>query len=127
MPQFMLIGLCEPRDGTDQAAFDEWFVDQHIEDTTHCPNFIRGRVYKLAGPHLSIDTPSKYLSVYEVEADSYEEAERVLNEWQADPNAWEGRAHHMQTMNKYGEIPMAVRGSGWFELLGDYAGPANRG
>ena len=123
MPSYMLIGLCEPQDESGQAAFDEWFVEQHIEDTTHCPNFVRGRVFKLSGPHLDITTPSKYLSVYEVEADSYEEAERVLNEWQANPDAWSGRAHHTATMAKHGEIPMAIRGAGWFELLGSYDGP----
>ena len=52
MPQFLLIGLYEPPGPDRQAQFDEWFVNQHIEDTTHCPNFIRGRVYRLAGPHL---------------------------------------------------------------------------
>ena len=33
MPSYVLIGLCEPLGDEDQAAFDEWFVDQHIEDT----------------------------------------------------------------------------------------------
>ena len=124
MPQFTLIGLCEPKDTKSQAAFNEWFVDQHIEDTTHCPNFIRGQVFKLAGKHLSIDAPSQYLSLYEVEAESYEEAERVLNEWQADAQAWSGRAHHLATMAKYGEIPMVANGSGWYELLATYQGPS---
>ena len=50
MPRYVLIGLCEPLGDEDQRAFDEWFVDQHIEDTTKCPNFVSGRVYKLAGP-----------------------------------------------------------------------------
>ena len=124
MPQYLLIGLCEPVSPDDQAAFDEWFVDQHIEDTTHCPNFIRGRVYKLNGPHLNIDTATQYISLYEVEADSYEEAERVLNEWQADPDAWPGRPAHMATAKRLGAIPMNIQGSGWYELLGDYTGPA---
>lgn len=124
MPQYLLIGLCEPLSADDQAAFDEWFVDQHIEDTTHCPNFIRGRVYKLNGPHLDIDTATQYISLYEVEADSYEEAERVLNEWQANPDAWPGRPAHMATAQRLGAIPMNVQGSGWYELLGDYTGPA---
>lgn len=123
MPSYILIGLCEPQDEAGQAAFDEWFIDQHIEDTTHCPNFISGKVFKLAGPHLDIETPSRYLSVYEVEADSHEEAERVLNAWQANPDAWPGRAHHTATMQKHGDIPMAIRGSGWYELIGAYTGP----
>ena len=29
MPEFMLIGLCEPQSEDTQAAFDEWFIDQH--------------------------------------------------------------------------------------------------
>ena len=43
MPKFVLIGLCEPTGPDAQEAFDEWFVDQHIEDTAKCPNFIRGK------------------------------------------------------------------------------------
>ncbi len=123
MPQYMLIGLCEPLDDDGQDAFDEWFIDQHIEDTTHCPNFVRGRVFKLQGPHLDIENATKYISFYEVEADSYEEAERVLNEWQADPNAWEGRKRHLETGERLGGIPMKIGGSGWYELLRDYSGP----
>ncbi|MFT7651624.1 MAG: hypothetical protein ACI9ON_003777 [Limisphaerales bacterium] len=74
---------------------------------------------------MNIDTPSKYLSLYEVEAETYEEAERVINEWQSNPNAWPGRAHHTETMLKHGgNIPMAIKGSGWFELLRSYYGPA---
>lgn len=124
MPRFVLIGLCEPLDESAQAGFDEWFVDQHIEDTAKCPNFVRGSVFKLSGPHLDIENASGYLSLYEVDAPSYEEAERVLNEWQADPNAWEGRRKHRETGEKYGGIPMKIRGSGWFELLKSFAGPA---
>ena len=124
MPQFMLIGLCEPPDAAGQASFDEWFIDQHIEDTTHCPGFIRGRVYKLEGPHLDLETASKYISVYEVEAPSYEEAERILNTWQADPDAWPGRKHHQETGERLGGVPMIIKGSGWYELLKAFDGPA---
>ena len=127
MPQFLLIGLCEPTGPEGQKDFDEWFVNQHIEDTAHCPNFIRGRVYKLSGPHLEGETVSDYLSVYEVEAPSYEEAERVLNEWQADANAWQGRAKHQETGRRIGALPMNINGSGWYELLGSYDGPKATG
>lgn len=117
MAKFILIGLCEPLSEQDQPAFDEWFVNQHIEDTTRCPNFIKGGVYELSGPHLDLETKSKYISIYEVEAPSYEEAERILNEWQANPEAWAGRANHMQTMEKFGSIPMKINGSGWYKEL----------
>ena len=124
MPKFLLIGLCEPSSAERQAEFDEWFVGQHIEDTTLCPNFIRGQVYKLSGPHLNGETVSDYLSVYEVEAPSYAEAERVLNAWQADPQAWPGRQHHLDTAAKMGAMPLKVKGSGWYELIESYTGPA---
>ena len=123
MPKFVLIGLCEPPGPEGQAAFDEWFVDQHIEDTANCPNFISGRLFKLSGPHLDGETVSAYLSLYEVEAPSYEEAERVLNEWQANPHAWEGRGQHWDTAARLGNIPLRVNGSGWYELLKSFAGP----
>ncbi|MDA0977835.1 MAG: hypothetical protein O3B72_04700 [Proteobacteria bacterium] len=125
MPRFVLIGLCEPLSDENQAAFDEWFIDQHIEDTTRCPIFVRGTVYKLAGPHLDLETKSGYLSLYEVEAPSYEEAEKVLNAWQADSEAWEGRRTHLATMEKHGgSIPMKINGSGWYEELKTFEGPA---
>jgi hypothetical protein len=124
MPRFVLIGLCEPPSADKQAQFDEWFVDQHIEDTAHCPNFVRGSVFKLAGAHLGSQTVSGYLSLYEVEAPSYEEAERVLNEWQRDPNAWEGRQKHLDTAAKFDGMPLAVKGSGWYELIKSFDGPA---
>ena len=124
MPRFILIGLCEPLSDEDQVAFDEWFIDQHIEDTAKCPNFVRGTVYKLAGPHLDIETKSVYLSLYEVEAPSYAEAERVLNAWQADPDAWEGRRRHIATRERFGDIPMKINGSGWYEELKSFDGPA---
>jgi predicted nucleic acid-binding Zn ribbon protein len=124
--RFVLIGLCEPPDADSQAGFDEWFVDQHIEDTARCPNVVRGSVYRLSGPHLDAATVSEYLSIYEVEASSYAEAERVLNEWQADPDAWAGRENHWQTARRLGGAPLAVKGSGWYELLASYDGSGTR-
>ena len=123
MPQFLLIGLCEPPNPESQASFDEWFVGQHIEDTTHCPNFVRGRVFKLSGAHLNGETVSDYISLYEVDAPSYQEAERVLNEWQANPEAWPGRARHLETAKRIGEMPLKVKGSGWYELINSFDGP----
>jgi hypothetical protein len=123
VPRFVLIGLCEPPSADQQAQFDAWFVDQHIEDTAHCPNFIRGSVFKLSGPHLDGETVSDYLSLYEVEAPSYAEAERVLNEWQANPDAWAGRKRHLETAESFGAMPLSIKGSGWYELIKSFEGP----
>ncbi len=125
MPRFVLIGLCEPPEPAAQAAFDEWFVDQHIEDTAMCPHVVRGSIYRLSGPHLDAETVSEYLSIYEVEAPSYAEAERVLNEWQADPDAWAGRRQHSETLRRLDRLPLSIKGSGWYELIRAYDGPAS--
>ena len=123
MARFVLIGLCEPPDEEAQEAFDEWFVNQHVEDTAKCPNFIRGTVFKLSGPHGNGETASGYLSLYEVEAESYDEAESTLNAWQRDPDAWEGRQKHRDTGAKFGGIPLRVKGSGWYEQINYWDGP----
>jgi hypothetical protein len=117
MSRFILIGLVEPPTPEDQEKFDEWYLNQHVYDTALCPNFLAGTVYKLAGGHAGSGTTAQYLAVYEVNADSYEEAEKTLNEWQADPDAWEGRKGHRDTMASYdGVMPMAIKGSGWYEF-----------
>ncbi|MXY87377.1 MAG: hypothetical protein F4Y92_00745 [Dehalococcoidia bacterium] len=118
MARFILIGLVEPASDSpeDQQAFDDHYLGQHIYDTALCPNFLSGTVYKLRGGHVGIDIPSEYIVVYEVDAESYEEAERVLNEWQRDPDAWEGRAEHNRAMAESEANPLKVRGSGWYEF-----------
>ena len=123
MARFVLIGLCEPPEPAAQEAFDEWFVNQHIEDTAKCPNFIRGSVFRLSGPHGNGETVSGYLSLYEVEAPSYDEAEAALNAWQRDPDAWEGRKRHRETGEKLGGVPLRINGSGWYELINSWDGP----
>ena len=118
MARFILIGLVEPASGSpeDQQAFEDHYLGQHIYDTALCPNFLSGTVYKLRGGHVGIDIPSEYIAIYEVDAESYEEAERVLNEWQRDPNAWEGRAEHNRAMAETEGTPLKVKGSGWYEF-----------
>ena len=120
MPRYILIGLVEPPAPEQQEAFDEWFIGQHVEDTARCPNFVSGAAYKLVGDHVGIPTPAPYVSVYEIDAPTYEEAERVLNEWQRNPDAWPGRKHHTETGQRHGSIPLKVLGSGWYELQSAY-------
>lgn len=108
MARFILVGLVEPTSEDVRQAFDEWYLGNHIEDTALCPGFLSGTVYRLRGKHLEIDTPAEYLAIYEVEADSYEEAERVLNEWQSDPDAWAGRLPSNGSLK--------VHSAGWYEF-----------
>ena len=63
------------------------------------------------GGYQNIATVSQYLSTYEADAESWGEAERVLNAWQADPDAWAGRKHHQETGRRLGRT-MKTIGSG---------------
>ena len=125
LKRFILIGLCEPvnDDPETRAGFDEWFVNQHVEDVSHTPGHVRSRVYELRGKHGNGPTYTEYISFYEVDASSWEEAEKVLNAWQRDPNAWEGRANHSATGKRVGNV-LSCPGSGWYEMLNSYDGPA---
>ena len=125
LKRYILIGLCEPANDDPKTleGFKEYFVDQHVEDVSHTPNFVRSRVYELRGPHLNGATYTDYISFYEVDATSWEEAEKVLNAWQRDPNAWEGRANHTATGKRVGNV-LSCPGSGWYEMLHSYDGPA---
>ena len=120
MPRFVLIGLVEPPSPEKQAAFDEWFIGQHVEDTARCPNFVSGASYKLAGGHSGSQPISQYLSIYEIDAPTYEEAEHTLNEWQRNPDAWEGLQNHRDTAQRHGGSVLKVIGSGWYELQSSY-------
>ncbi|MBH77090.1 MAG: hypothetical protein CL897_02510 [Dehalococcoidia bacterium] len=120
MARFILIGLIEPPSPDQQELFDEWYLGQHVYDTALCPNFLSGTVYKLRGGHVGIETPSEYICIYEVDAESYEEAETVLNEWQRDPNAWKGRSEHNELLAGTDAPPLSVKGSGWYEFERGY-------
>tara|TARA_B100000809_G_scaffold251008_1_gene284078 strand:+ start:200 stop:550 length:351 start_codon:yes stop_codon:yes gene_type:complete len=108
MARFILVGLVEPQSEAQQQDFDDWYLGNHIEDTALCPNFLSGSVYKLTGKHVGIPSPSEYICIYEVDAESSEEAERALNEYQRDPDAWPGR--------EPGNGSLKVLGSGWYEF-----------
>lgn len=84
---------------------------------------MRGSVFNLSRPHLDGRTVSDYLSIYEVDASSYEEAERVPNDWQRNPDAWKGRRRHLETADKSGGIPLRVNDPGWHELIKFLDGP----
>jgi hypothetical protein len=124
LKRFILIGLCQPANDKPEtlAGFKEWFVNQHVEDVAHTPGFVRGRVYELRGPHGKGATYTKYISLYEADAPNWEQAEKVLNAWQRNPNAWEGRANHTATGKRVGSV-LSCPGSGWYEMLGSWNGP----
>lgn len=103
--KLVLVGLVEPETEDHVAAFNEWYLGNHIEDTFNCPNIKSVRCFKAVRGFLG-DPPSGYLTIYEFEGEDAAEAERVLGEYQSDPNAWPKR----QPSNN----SMKIVGAGWY-------------
>ena len=103
--KLILMGLVQPHTEDHVAAFNEWYLGNHVEDTFNCPNITAVRCYKAERGFLG-DPPAGYLTIYEFEGEDAEEAERILAAYQADPNGWAKR----QPSND----SMAVVGAGWY-------------
>ena len=107
MAKLILMGLVEPKPGARQEDFDAWYLDNHVEDTTHCPGFVTGNVYKLERPFAGTE-PAGYLTLYEIEHEDPEEAERILARYQRDPDAFPARLPPNGSLR--------VLGAGWYRL-----------
>lgn len=103
--KLILMGLVEPETEDLVEAFNEWYLSNHIEDTYNCPNITAVRSFKAVRGFLG-DPPSGYLTIYEFEGEDAEEAERILGEYQADPNAYPPRQPNNGSMK--------VVGAGWY-------------
>ena len=108
MASLILIGLVEPTSPEQEELFRERYLGNHIEDIANCPGFISGTVYRLEMPHDDFPVASRYLTIYEVEEESAEEASKKLHAYIADPNAFPGRLS--------GEGALQINGSGWYRF-----------
>jgi|TARA_B100000315_G_scaffold218953_1_gene220574 hypothetical protein len=86
--KLILMGLIKPNQDA-REAFEQWYLGNHVEDTFNCPNISAVRCLKAVRGYLG-DAPGEYLTIYEFEGDDAVEAERILENYQADPNAWHG-------------------------------------
>jgi hypothetical protein len=102
--KLVLMGLVQPKKDKVEA-FNEWYLGNHVEDTFNCPNIKSVRCFEAVRGFLG-DPPSGYLTIYEFEGEDAEAAERVLGEYQADPDAWAGRKPNNDSME--------VVGAGWY-------------
>lgn len=105
MAKLVLVGLVQPEKDK-LEAFNEWYLGNHVEDTYNCPNITSVRCFKATRGFMGAP-PSEYLTIYEFEGEDAEEAERILGEYQADPNSWEKRQPNNGSME--------VVGAGWYE------------
>ena len=107
MPRWQLVGLVEPSAGTRLEDFHSWYLDHHVEDTVSCPGFVSARVLEAVRPFAGT-TPPAYITIYEVEAETPEEAERVLARYQRDPSGFPGRRPPNGSLS--------ILGAGWYRV-----------
>ncbi len=104
MPKLMLVGMIEPIPGQ-EAEFEAWYKNNHVEDTAHFPGFLSGTLLRKVRDFAGT-SPSGYLAIYETDIDDPEEAERKLAEYQRDPAAYPARLP--------GNASLKIVGAGWY-------------
>ncbi|MBN1613625.1 MAG: hypothetical protein JW950_04070 [Deltaproteobacteria bacterium] len=107
MAKMILVGLVEPEDPGSQEAFEAWYLGNHVEDTTNCPGFLSGTVWRLERAFAGT-APAGYLTIYEVDAEDPKEAEKILGRYQRDPEAWPKRLPPNGSLK--------ILGAGWYRL-----------
>ena len=108
--KLILVGLVEPQNDDAIAAFNEWYIGNHVEDTFNCPNVTSVRCFKSAKGFMG-DAPAGYLTIYEFEGEDADAAEAILGAYQSDPNSWPDRMENNNSMK--------IVSAGWYtEELG---------
>lgn len=77
MPSMRLIVLTNPVEGQDEE-FNDWYNRRHLQDVLAVDGFVAAQRFAFAPGKLGKEAPYRYLAIYEVEADSIDEAERAL-------------------------------------------------
>jgi len=104
--KLILMGLIEPETEDLVEAFNEWYLGNHVEDTSNCPNITSARCFKAVQGFLG-ESPGAYLSIYEFEGEDVDEAGRILDQYQADPDAYPPREPANGSVK--------TLGAGWYE------------
>lgn len=104
--KLVLVGLVEPQSTDHEAAFREWYLGNHIEDTYNCPVIKSVRCFKAVKGFLG-DPPSGFLTMYEFEGEDAELAEQALGAYQRDPDSWARRLPSNGSMK--------IVGAGWYQ------------
>ncbi|HEX4107385.1 MAG TPA: hypothetical protein VHX88_04580 [Solirubrobacteraceae bacterium] len=77
MPQFALLVLTEGVAGREQE-YNDWYTGQHLGDILEIEGYNAAQRFEFVEGTLSSPAPQRYLAVYELEADSVEQAEERL-------------------------------------------------
>jgi hypothetical protein len=77
VPSMRLIVLTNAIEGR-QEEFNDWYTGRHLDDVLAVKGFRAAQRFEFTPGKLGKEAPYRYLAIYEVEADSVEQAERAL-------------------------------------------------
>jgi hypothetical protein len=79
MAKALMVVGSNPTDPASEAAFNEWYTEQHLDDVLAVAGFNTARRYalSLARPMVGTEaSPFGYLAIYEIESDDLEQTGR---------------------------------------------------
>ncbi len=76
MAQHVLMVMSNPVEGREDE-YNDWYDNVHLGEVLQVPGFVAARRY-VAGPSARGASTHRYLSIYEIEADSLDEALAAL-------------------------------------------------
>ena len=68
MDMHYLVVFSNPVEGREDE-YNDWYTNTHLHDVMKIPGFVAARRFKLSDGQLPVDTPYKYMAIYEIEAD----------------------------------------------------------
>jgi hypothetical protein len=107
-----LIGLIEPVDESARAAFEEWYLGNHVQDVSHTPGIVSATVHRMV-KSFSSDDPPEYVTIYEFDSPQQGDAEEALFSYLRKPT-WPG--------SKRPNGSMKIISAGWYEVERSFVG-----
>ena len=86
MPKAIMAVWSDPSDPDRDGEFNQWYDSTHVPDVLKVPGFKAATRYRVAGTQFGdVDTPGRYLALYEVEVDDLAEIPQgMMNAFAAD-------------------------------------------
>jgi hypothetical protein len=84
MTRRLMISFNNAEPGKDEA-FNDWYDNQHVPDILRIRHFEAAQRFRIEADASSPDFPYSYMTIYEVESDTIEEATAALAEKRGTP------------------------------------------
>jgi hypothetical protein len=74
MPKAIMAVWSDPSDPSREDEYNQWYDSTHVPDVLKVPGFVAATRYKVADTQFGpVDTPGRYIALYEVEVDDLAE------------------------------------------------------